>query len=211
MSLEPTLLDVKLEFVDRWSAGERPTIGDYIRQFPQWADDLARFAVSFAAALVEPDDAEESCDEEESDAMARVVQEASARSEGVQQSLIDDLEGKATLTDRLEAVEAGVDDYAEAVNIPPGIATMVVRGALDELPKKLIQRTARFCRTTLDAAASMMSAPVERVSSFLLRSRGDGPGGAIQRRTFRAAMLLYRRDGELTDAQALDWHEEIGG
>lgn len=112
---------------------------------------------------------------------------------------------------RLDELNIKVRVFAEAINVPFGTASELIRGHLYELPDKLIHRVAKICQMNLDDTTFMLGRipALQPQKSMLLRSRGSDGNLHVERKTFREVMLRCKETSDLTPAQEEDWKEEL--
>lgn len=72
-SREEILEELKLRFIHAWESGSGPDVESYVRQNPEFADELIPFGVQFALAFTGPEPKEEECDDfDASEAIERI-------------------------------------------------------------------------------------------------------------------------------------------
>ena len=187
---------VKIEFIEAWNTGERPTLQDYVRRYPQFTDELIEFVLSFVPL------------ERAAQRVAEPPMPSASTLEIVRQTVAGAQASATNLTEARNAMKWTVNRLARELNVPKEIVMWLERGGLRQWPHKLEEKLAHcLCRTGSQVAALLRSStPAAAPAHF--SARGKPQTAAPKVRTFREALEYCEAQGHLTPEQRREWLEE---
>jgi len=189
---------IKLQYIQEWEDGQRPTLQDYVVRYPEFEDELTEFVTDFLQLET-----------------VRIEDTLQPPSSAAERALARVLAGVFRPANSLREVRKGMGwshaYIARELNLPPTVVVQLERGALRDWPAKLEARLSRtVCRTPAEVAVLLGVPSTSSAVAAHYCANGSPEPGSSPVRTFREALEECALRGELSDAQRREWLEETG-
>jgi transcriptional regulator with XRE-family HTH domain len=192
----------KLEFIDAWESGKQATLQEYITRYPQFAEDLADFILTF----IETESAVAS--ESEATHPSVLALRALERARAVRGIVPATA---PTIQDLAKAAKVTMARLVTTLGLPNSILLPICRGQVLEPTQPIVRTLAQALQRTegeIRAAFSVLISSQTQLSGNHRATSGHLEASVLPRMTFRQ---LIEESTELTEDQKRFWLEEPDG
>lgn len=200
-----TLLLAKIRFIEEWEGGMRPTAQQFVRRYPECADELLDFILAYTAAeravATVPDTAPTSMS-------ARALERATAAIASRTGPGPADAAPPQSLLEVAKGAGIPMQKIAQALNLSNQAILRVLRGQVIAPPRHLVQVLADTLGRAADEVASLISLPMTAGNLMAGHHRivGGAPKVVPAIRQISFSQLLEETT-DLTEEQRCFWLE----
>lgn len=190
MTKEEKLMNIELEYMEKFERGEAPSLEKLVETYPDMGEELAEFVLDYVSLEAEADEAEPS---------EEAVQAAAV----AQRSVLDRIAVEpGSLVEARKVHGEKLGTLAPAVNLPKDVLRALEKGAIvvQSVPAKLLYRLSKVLGLVPERIRDLIER-AEGPVALLNRAQGS-PTGEKRRMTFEEAL---RESPDLNDEHIRDW------
>lgn len=191
MTKEERLMQVELEYMEKFERGEAPSLEDLVETYPDMREELVEFVLDYVSMESEDEAAQPS---EEALRAATAAQE---------RALAKVLAEPESLVEARRARGEKLGTLAVAVNVPKDVLRALEKGAIvvESVPAKLFGRLGRVLGLVPERIRDLIEAAGGRLTTVHNRAQGR-PKGKRRLMTFEEAL---RESSDLNEEHIRDW------
>lgn len=191
MNKEERLVQIELEYMEKFERGEAPSMEELVETYPDMREELVEFVLNYVSLEADTDTMEPSEDS---------LRAAEAARKSVLERILAEPE---SLVEARKARGEKLGTLAAAVNVPADTLRALEKGVIvgESVPTKLLDRLERVLGLSSERLRGLIAGAGREFAAVHYRAQG-APKGDRKRVTFEEAL---RESPKFREDHARDW------